>query len=74
MIHNPHQFSLRQRFAWITIACILLAPLFGLFRAQSEANKEARRQAIRRGDIPPEKVGGVLILPDPNRKKPKDSN
>jgi hypothetical protein len=58
------RFSLRTLLTWVTIVCLLLALAGGFLRAISEAQREARRQAIRSGRMPPEKVGGVLITPD----------
>jgi hypothetical protein len=48
---------------WVAVICLLLAVAVGFLRAVSEAQKEARRQAIRAGGLPPEKIDGVLIEP-----------
>jgi hypothetical protein len=52
---------------YIGLGCIFAAYI-AIAWAQSEAQKEARRQAIRRGAIPPEVVDGVLITPDQPRR------
>ena len=58
------QFTLRQLLTWMTIICCVIGTIFAYARAVGQANKDARRAAIKDGRLPPEVIDGVLVTPD----------
>ena len=59
-----YQFSLRQLLTWVTVVCCVIGAFFAYARAVGQANKDARRAAIKDGRLPPEVIDGVLVTPD----------
>jgi hypothetical protein len=54
------QFSLRWMFVVMTIIAVVLGGIVTFERLRREANKEARRQAVRAGRIAPEDARWIL--------------